>query len=75
MTLSELIAELQEIEEEHGGTDGQVMIATQPAWPMEYETDRVGVTEDGTVYIAVGQQMGYLQDDGAVAIRWSPESV
>jgi hypothetical protein len=72
MTIDELIEALEEARDEHGG-DQAVLLAHQPHWPFEYETAQVGVTPDGTVYIAEGNQLGYLQQDGAVAIGWAAE--
>jgi hypothetical protein len=73
MTIDEMIETLEDARDEHGGHQ-TILIAHQPHWPFEpfeYETAQVGVTLDGTVYIAEGEQLGCLQHDGAVAIGWA----
>lgn len=64
MTVGELIRLLEDYDE-----DSPVMLAMQPAWPMEYTiADAIMVGEDdpddegepGTVYLVEGEQTGYL---------------
>jgi hypothetical protein len=76
MTLDGLIAALEELRADVGG-DADVRFAAQPRWAFEYAiaSEVVGVVGAGdggaVVYLAEGQQLGYLPGPAAVAIGWS----
>ncbi len=64
MTVEELIELLEQFNPE-----AQVRIASGQAWPMEYDLGDVEATGKA-VYLAEGQQIGYLPDDAAAAVGW-----
>jgi predicted RNA-binding Zn-ribbon protein involved in translation (DUF1610 family) len=45
MTLDELISELEDLRDEHGGGI-EVRLAHQPSWPFEYSVDKVVASPD-----------------------------
>ena len=67
-TVGDLIAELEQFDE-----DLPVAVATQPNYPMKYELGLVG-EDDGTVYVAVGVQEGYLPSSAAEVLGWHEPS-
>ena len=85
MTIKELIAELENIEELHG--DLEIRLATQPNWPFEHEIDSVSVADinkeddedeeenperdvEMIAYIGEGSQLGYLPGGAKNALGW-----
>jgi hypothetical protein len=65
MTVDELITKLEAMDPE-----AQVRLATQPNYPFEYTVGQVVEAEDGTCWIAVGEQQGYLGDEARDALEW-----
>jgi hypothetical protein len=69
MTVGDLIEVLREFDE-----DADVRIASQPNWPFEYEIDEVIEARTGsdetTVYLGEGIQIGYLPGIAAVELGW-----
>ena len=68
MTVEDLICELQQQDR-----DAEVRLAQQPAWAFEYDLDGVtsANTPDGNiVYIAEGNQLGYLPQEAKEAVGW-----
>ena len=63
MTILDLQILLEDMARLHGET-AEVRLATQPSWPMEYKlAEHVAVdTEAKVVYLAQGDQLGYLSD-------------
>ncbi|PZT71519.1 hypothetical protein [Streptomyces sp. AC1-42T] len=64
MTVADLIELLEELDPE-----AKVRAATQPNYPFEYRIGKVAET-DGTVWIAVEDQVGYLPGDAQEALNW-----
>ncbi len=64
MTVEELIELLEQFNPE-----AEVRIASGQGWPMEYDVGDVETT-GAAVYLAEGQQIGYLPDEAAVAVGW-----
>lgn len=58
MTIRELIEQLEDIAGEFGD-NAEVRLAVQPNWPFEHSISGLGEA-NGVVYIAEGQQLGYL---------------
>ncbi|MFF9204422.1 hypothetical protein ACF1AE_21885 [Streptomyces sp. NPDC014986] len=65
MTVAELIEQLEQMNPE-----AKVRLATQPTYPFEYTINKVVETQDGTCYIAQGEQLGYLADQPREDIGW-----
>ena len=69
MTIGELIAELEDLDE-----DMEVRFASQPAWPFEYSISGVAWTPDGesdrVVYLVEGDQLGYLPSEVKTELGW-----
>ncbi|MFB7649484.1 hypothetical protein ACFC0S_16405 [Streptomyces sp. NPDC056084] len=65
MTVADLIEQLEGMD-----PDAPVRLATQPAYPFEYTIGKVAEAEDGTCWIAEGEQVGYLGEDAANALEW-----
>ena len=53
--------------------EAEVRIASGRSWAMEYDLADVETTGD-VVYVAEGQQIGYLPDEAAVAVGWTEDS-
>lgn len=68
MDLTELIAALEDVLEEHGD-ETPVRVAHQPRYPLEACLDRVTVV-DGTVYIACRESYDYAPEEA-----WGREEV
>ncbi|MEU9774589.1 MULTISPECIES: hypothetical protein [unclassified Streptomyces] len=64
MTVADLIELLERLDPE-----AKVRAATQPRYPFEYRIGKIAET-DGTVWIAVEDQVGYLPDDAQEALSW-----
>jgi len=60
MTLSELIAQLQEIADQHEDIDPEVKIAHQPNWPLEFSIS--GVLAFNTKLEAITELKEILED-------------
>ena len=66
MRLSELIAELEAIQDDYPDEDPEVRLATQPQWAFEYSIHSISCLEglEGedapVVYLSEGVQLGYL---------------
>jgi len=74
MTLSELIAHLQEMQEELGdeGADPTIMIATQPSWPMQEVVSAVEMSDPlAAFYEEYGQRPE--DDDSPAQDHWQLE--
>lgn len=71
MTLNELIERLQEIHEQNPDADPEIRLASQPSWPMQHGVGAIELGADGVVYIAEGDQDGYLTQAGSQAVGWS----
>ncbi len=67
MTVEELIELLEQFNPE-----AEVRIASGRNWAMEYDLAEVETT-GAVVYVAEGQQIGYLPDDAAVAVGWKED--
>lgn len=67
MTVEQLIELLEEFDPE-----AEVRIASGRKWAMEYVMAEVGTT-GAVVYVAEGQQIGYLPDEAAVAVGWDED--
>jgi len=70
MTVRDLIELLSEFD-----PNAEVRLAHQPRWAFEYSISTVAETEPNaddqtTVYIAEGNQIGYLPQEAADAIGW-----
>ncbi|MEO3851737.1 hypothetical protein ABGB09_29615 [Streptomyces sp. B8F3] len=65
MTVGDLIAILEQYDE-----GAQIRLATQPQWPFEWTIQEVGTDDSGTVWIAQGEQLGYLSQEAAEALGW-----
>ena len=73
MTVAELLHELENID-----PDAEVRLAVQPRWPFEYSVREVAVVEVNspknedkvTVYLAEGEQLGYLPGNVKDALGW-----
>ncbi|OLT26376.1 hypothetical protein BJF83_21485 [Nocardiopsis sp. CNR-923] len=63
------------------GPDAPVRLATQPSWPMEYEisataptrpvsNENGAIAKSGVVYLAAGEQLGYLTSEAREALGW-----
>jgi hypothetical protein len=77
-TVSELHELLSEIMETN--PNAEVRIAHQPSWPLESSTDSVISVDfededemgvEVVVYIAAGEQLGYLPGAAAEELGWS----
>ncbi|WP_435058535.1 hypothetical protein [Streptomyces sp. bgisy060] len=66
MTVADLIAKLERMSPE-----AQVRLATQPSYPFEYTIGEAVETEDGTCWIAEGEQQGYLSGEAREALGWT----
>ncbi|MFJ2752657.1 hypothetical protein [Streptomyces sp. NPDC087297] len=66
MTVSDLIAKLQRMNPE-----APVRMASQPTYPFEYTIGAVEEDEDGTCWIAVGEQQGYLSGEARDTLGWN----
>ncbi|QKV98277.1 hypothetical protein HUT19_41915 (plasmid) [Streptomyces sp. NA02950] len=66
MTVADLIEKLERMNPE-----AKVRLATQPNYPFEYTIGEVTETEDGTCWIAEGEQQGYLSGEAQEALGWS----
>ncbi|MFJ2278850.1 hypothetical protein ACIOEZ_32400 [Streptomyces sp. NPDC087866] len=64
MTVADLIELLERLDPE-----AKVRAATQPSYPFEYRIGQVAET-DGTIWIAVEDQVGYLPGDAQEALGW-----
>lgn len=64
-TVADLIARLEECDQ-----DALVAIASQPMWPFEHLIHDVGQGEDGKVYLAEGEQVGYLSAAARRVLNW-----
>jgi precorrin-4 methylase len=64
-TVSDLIAELEQFDD-----DTPIALATQPSWPFEHTISGVEQAENGTVYIAEGNQVAYLPDTARKVLGW-----
>lgn len=51
--------------------DLPVRLASQPAWPFEYVLGQDPVEVDGAVWLAEGNQVGYLAGSVAEGLGWS----
>ena len=68
MTVEELMELLQDMPPE-----AEVRFASQPSWPLDYQIkDVITVeSEDGcTVFLAEGEQVGYLTGEAATQLGW-----
>ncbi|MER6253598.1 hypothetical protein ABT224_19810 [Streptomyces sp. NPDC001584] len=65
MTVADLIAKLEEMD-----PGSPVRIAWQPAHAFEYTIGKVVEDEDGTCWIAEGDQQGYLSGAAKDALEW-----
>jgi precorrin-4 methylase len=63
-TVSDLIARLEDYD-----PDAPVAIASEPSWPLVNTISEVAEA-DGTVYLAEGDQTGYLTNTARRAIGW-----
>jgi len=79
MTLSELIDQLTELQQECGDEDPQVMMAHQPNWPLQmplasvvlHDPDPEGQQSERTVYVAEGWGgNGYLTEGVSELLGW-----
>jgi hypothetical protein len=64
-TVGELIAALEAFDEE-----APVRLAFQPSWPFEHDCGQVAADSGGTVWIAEGDQIGYLPGVARQALGW-----
>jgi hypothetical protein len=64
-TVAELIIALEDFDD-----DDPVRLAFQPGWPFEHHCGQVAQDDDGTVWIAEGDQIGYLPDPARQALGW-----
>lgn len=66
MRISELIEELEAIQDAYPDRDPEVRLATQPQWAFEYSIHSISCLEDPevedapVVYLSEGVQLGYL---------------
>ena len=66
MRVSELIEELQAIQDSLPDEDPEIRLAMQPRWAFEYSIHSVACLEDSegeeapVVYLSEGVQLGYL---------------
>ncbi|MFC8570671.1 hypothetical protein ACFUIW_33440 [Streptomyces sp. NPDC057245] len=65
MTVAELIEQLEEMDPE-----ATVRLAIQPTYPFEHSLAKAVQAEDGTCYLAEGEQLGYLGDQASEDIGW-----
>lgn len=71
MTVAELIQEL-----EYMPGEAEVRFASQPNWPFEYSIRRVAEviendgSDDSTVYLEEGRQIGYLPGPAKEELGW-----
>ena len=75
MRISELIEELEAIQDAYPDKDPEVRLAIQPQWAFEYSIHSISCLEDlegedaPVVYLSEGVQLGYLP--GAVQdVAW-----
>ncbi|MDJ0465000.1 hypothetical protein [Streptomyces sp. H27-C3] len=64
MTVADLIEQLERLDPE-----AKIRAATQPSYPFEYLIGELAET-DGTCWIGMGDQVGYLPDDAREALGW-----
>lgn len=64
MTVAELIEALEEFP-----MDAEVRIAKQPGWPITSTIHRA-ISAHGVIYVAEGEQLGYLDGDAAEELGW-----
>ena len=66
MRISELIEELEAIQDAYPDSDPEVRLAIQPQWAFEYSVHSISCLEDPegkdapVVYLSEGVQLGYL---------------
>lgn len=66
MRVSELIEELEAIQDAYPDSDPEVRLAIQPQWALEYSIHSISCLEDlegegaPVVYLSEGVQLGYL---------------
>lgn len=76
MTLSRLIEQLMEIQEQYG-EDMEVRLAEQPRWAFEYSLqEEIGVAKvdgDRVIYLAECSQLRYLPHAARVAVGWADQ--
>jgi hypothetical protein len=49
----------------------EIRLATQPSWPLEYAIGySTSMSDDGIVYIAESDQIGYLPGEVAADFGW-----
>ena len=65
MTVSDLLDALSSLD-----PTTPVLLATQPAWPMLYDLEVRTVLMEGALYLAAGEQLGYLDHDVANELGW-----
>ncbi|GAA1111473.1 hypothetical protein [Streptomyces javensis] len=65
MTVADLIRALERMNPE-----AKVRLATQPSHALEYTVGEVAEAEDGTCWIAEGEQRGYLSAEAQEALGW-----
>jgi hypothetical protein len=68
MTVEELMELLQDMPPE-----AEVRFASQPSWPLDYQINNVITVEtedDVTVFLAQGEQVGYLCGDAVMQLGW-----
>ncbi|MFF4409816.1 hypothetical protein [Streptomyces sp. NPDC001404] len=66
MTVADLIAKLERMNPE-----AKVRLATQPNYPFEYTVGEVAETEDGTCWLAEGEQVVYLGTEARETLGWT----
>ncbi|MFD6534967.1 hypothetical protein [Streptomyces goshikiensis] len=66
MTVADLIAKLEGLNPE-----APVRMATQPNYPFEYTIRAVEEDENGTCWIAEGEQQGYLAGAVRDTLGWN----
>lgn len=69
MNLNDLIAMLQDAEQELGGA-AEVRLAVQPSWPFEHRIGNDLAIADGVVYLAEAGQISYLPGAVAEDLGW-----
>lgn len=69
MRLSQMIEELQEIQEFCEDDDPEVCLAMQPNYPFKYSIQDI-VEVDGTVYITEKTQLNYLEFRVTEELGW-----
>lgn len=69
MTVQDLMDFLESCDPE-----AEVRIAFQPSYPLEYEVEDVAevrYSDEDAVYIASGNQLGYLSSKARAELRWN----